>query len=95
VPQRGLPAYMLHSVLVSRLERNNRVLELAFVGQVHVPLWLPVAVAFLSAMTTLPLPDPPFRIVYLAILNAPALLATVVAAMIRSLALVVTIVGVA
>ena len=71
------------------------VFELALFGHVHVPLWLPVAVTFLSAMAVMSLAVPLFRIVYPAILNAPALPPTVMAAMIRSLALVVAMVGVA
>ena len=77
------------------LNEMIEVFELELFGHVHVPLWLPATVTSSSAMAVMSLAIPLFRIVCPAILNAPALPPTVMAAMIRSLALVVEIVGVA
>jgi len=72
------------------------VFELPFSGQVHVPFWLPIKLTLLSAMAATSVAVPPFRMAY------PAIFSDVLdswrmdrPAMIRSLAFVVTMVGVA
>ena len=77
------------------LKAMMEVLELSLPTQLQVPLWLPVAVTFLSAIAVKSLVVAPFRIVYPGILNALPLGSIVIAGMIRSVGFVVTMVGVA
>ena len=71
------------------------VFELALLGQVHVPLWLPADVTVLSAKMEMSPDTALFRTVYPEIFTADVPAKRIVsAAMIRSFELVVVMVGV-